>query len=170
MSTGSFLFKEGKMAKKPPPSKSSGGSFIMALIIIIALVHFHILPNPSTLFNSMSSNFGNPVVSSGTLGCRKLEKLFLYAGGSSSDARMMAAIAMAESGGNQYAYLADSNGTNDEGYWGINSANEGTYYPVGANRYDPLTNAKAAVAILHGVGYTAWVTYNKGMEYGHCGV
>lgn len=151
--------------------ESSGGSFLVALIVFIALVHFHIIPNPSALVSSFSSpNFGNPAVSSGTLGCRKLEKLFLYAGGSSNDAQMMAAIAEAESGGNQYAYLADSNGTNDEGYWGINSANEGTYYPVGADRYDPLTNAKAAVAILNGIGFTAWVTYNKGLEYGHCGV
>ncbi len=115
---------------------------------------------------------------SGWLGCHKLERLFVYAGGSQSDKQIMAAIAMAEGGGvspngtwksNQYAYLGDPNGTNDEGYWGINSANEGTYYPSGADRYDPLTNAKAAVTILGAIGLTAWSTYKNGHFHGFCG-
>lgn len=115
---------------------------------------------------------------SGWLGCHKLEKLFIYAGGSQVSKQIMAAIAMAEGGGaapdgtwksNQYAHLDDSDGTNDEGYWGINSINEGTYYPEGANRYDPLVNARAAVAILNGVGLTAWATYNSGKYHGFCG-
>ncbi len=115
---------------------------------------------------------------SGWLGCHKLEKLFVYAGGGQLDKQIMAAIGMAEGGGvspngtwksNQYAHLDDSDGTNDEGDWGINSINEGTYYPWGANRYDPLVNAKAAVTILNAVGLTAWATYNNGHYHSFCG-
>ena len=109
-------------------------------------------------------------IPSGQLGCHRLAVLWEDGGGSWANSSMMAAIAKAESDGNQFAYLADSNGTNDEGYWGINSANEGTYYPAGANRYDPLTNAKAAVSIYNSVGYTAWATYNNGHYHGFCGI
>ena len=115
---------------------------------------------------------------SGWLNCRQLGQLWDSAGGDVGESSVMAAIAMAEGGGvapngkwrsSQYAYLADPNGTDDEGYWGINSANEGTYYPTGADRYDPMVNAKAAVAIYNAVGLTAWATYNNGHWHDFCG-
>jgi Lysozyme like domain len=136
---------------------------IKAVLIVTIAILAMAAKNPSC-----QSTGGD--IPSGTLGCSQLERLWDDAGGPPSEDQMMAAIAMAESVGNQYAYLADSNGTNDEGYWAINSVNEGTYYPTGADRYDPLTNAKAAVAIYNGVGLSAWVTYNNGKEHGLCGI
>lgn len=98
---------------------------------------------------------------SGTLDCGGLAGLYRAAGGSWGDSSLMADIAMAGSAGNQYAHQSDGNGTDDEGYWQINSANEGTYYPTGADRYDPMTNAKAAVAIHDGIGLSAWTEYSN---------
>src|SRR6202000_2431494 len=72
---------------------------------------------------------------SGTLSCSGLESLWKAAGGASSEAFMAAEIAMAESGGNQYAHSP----TNDFGYWQIN----GVHGPAMAT-YDPMGNAKAA--------------------------
>ena len=55
---------------------------------------------------------------SGTLGCSGLEALWEAAGGSHGEAFMAAEIAMAESGGRQYALSP----TNDYGYWQINGS------------------------------------------------
>ena len=58
----------------------------------------------------------------GTLGCAGLEALWESAGGSPRAAFTAAEIAMAESGGRQYASLVNANGTTDRGYWQINSS------------------------------------------------
>src|SRR5262249_27820723 len=55
---------------------------------------------------------------SGNLSCSGLEALWEAAGGSHSEAFMAAEIAMAESGGRQYAVSP----TNDYGYWQINGS------------------------------------------------
>lgn len=99
----------------------------------------------------------------GTLDCRQLEQLWDAAGGNPSAAFMAAEVATAESSGRQYAYLADSNGTADEGYWQINTSHGSLA------TYDPYRNARAAVIISgNGTNWTPWVTYNRGKYIGKC--
>ena len=97
---------------------------------------------------------------SGTLGCTGLEQLWESAGGSPAEAFMAAEIAMAESGGNQYALSP----TNDYGYWQIN----GSHGPAQAT-FDPMGNARAAVAISsNGTDWYPWTTYTSGAYQGRC--
>ena len=97
---------------------------------------------------------------SGTLGCKGLEALWEKAGGRASSAFIAAEIAMAESGGQQYAHSP----TNDFGYWQIN----GSHGPSMAT-YDPLGNARAAVIISsNGHNWYPWTTYTSGAYRGRC--
>ena len=97
---------------------------------------------------------------SGTLTCSGLESLWEAAGGSHGEAFMAAEIAMAESGGNQYALSP----TNDYGYWQIN----GSHGPAMAT-FNPIGNAKAAIAISDdGSNWGAWTTYTSGAYAGRC--
>jgi LysM repeat protein len=96
---------------------------------------------------------------SGTLSCPGLEELWEEAGGSSGEAFMAAQIAMAESGGQQYATGA----AGERGYWQINP-DHGSL-----STYDPLGNAKAAVIISgDGTDWTPWTTYTSGAYLGQC--
>jgi LysM repeat protein len=98
---------------------------------------------------------------SGTLGCSGLEALWEAAGGSSGEAFMAAEIAMAESGGNQYAVSP----TDDYGYWQINMPSWG---PAMAT-FDPIGNAKAAIKISQdGTNWSPWTTYVTGAYGGRC--
>jgi LysM repeat protein len=98
-------------------------------------------------------------VPSGTLGCSGLEQLWDDAGGSPSEAFIAAEIAMAESGGNQYAVSP----TNDYGYWQIN----GVWGPLAT--FDPLGNARAAIQISDdGTDWEPWTTYQTGAYEGQC--
>ena len=91
---------------------------------------------------------------SGNLGCSGLEALWEAAGGSHAEAFMAAEIAMAESGGRQYALSP----TNDYGYWQIN----GSHGPAEAT-FNPIGNAKAAIAISgDGTNWSPWTTYVTG--------
>jgi len=97
---------------------------------------------------------------SGTLGCSGLEALWEEAGGSHGEAFMAAEIAMAESGGNQYALSP----TDDYGYWQINAS----HGPAMAT-FNALGNAKAAIAISDdGSNWGAWTTYTSGAYAGRC--
>jgi LysM repeat protein len=97
---------------------------------------------------------------SGTLGCSGLEALWEAAGGSHAEAFMAAEIAMAESGGRQYALSP----TNDYGYWQIN----GSHGPAEAT-FNPIGNAKAAIAISsNGTNWNPWTTYVTGAYRGRC--
>ena len=97
---------------------------------------------------------------SGTLGCSGLEALWEAAGGSHTEAFIAAEIAMAESGGNQFAVSP----TNDYGYWQIN----GSHGPSMAT-FNPIGNAKAAIAISDdGHNWDAWTTYTSGAYAGRC--
>jgi hypothetical protein len=88
---------------------------------------------------------------------RQLQQLWVQAGGNPAYALMASAIAMAESGGNAGATDNDSNGTVDRGLWQINSTHGAQ------STYDPLANARAAVAISdNGTNWTPWVTYQHG--------
>jgi LysM repeat protein len=97
---------------------------------------------------------------SGNLGCSGLEALWEAAGGSHAEAFMAAEIAMAESGGRQYAYSP----TNDYGYWQIN----GSHGPAQAT-FNPMGNARAAIAISsNGRDWYPWTTYVTGAYRGRC--
>lgn len=97
---------------------------------------------------------------SGNLSCSGLEALWEAAGGSKGEAFIAAEIAMAESGGRQFAHSP----TNDFGYWQIN----GGHGPAMAT-YDPLGNAKAAIAISsNGHNWNPWTTYTSGAYHGRC--
>jgi LysM repeat protein len=98
---------------------------------------------------------------SGTLDCSGLEALWESAGGSSSAAFMAAEIAMAESGGNQFAVSP----TSDYGYWQINLPAWG---PTLATT-NPTGNAKAAIQISDdGANWEPWTTYQTGAYAGRC--
>ena len=97
---------------------------------------------------------------SGTLGCSGLEALWEAAGGSHAEAFIAAEIAMAESGGQQYALSP----TNDYGYWQIN----GSHGPALAT-FNPMGNAKAAIIISDdGDDWDPWTTYVTGAYEGRC--
>jgi len=95
----------------------------------------------------------------GTLGCSGLEQLWDAAGGNPADAFMAAEIAMAESGGDQYALSP----TNDYGYWQINISNGSLA------TFDAWGNARAAIIISHdGTDWYPWTTYTSGAYVGRC--
>jgi len=97
---------------------------------------------------------------SGTLGCSGLEALWEDAGGSHAEAFTAAEIAMAESGGRQYALSP----TDDFGYWQIN----GSHGPAEAT-FNAMGNARAAVAISDdGHNWDPWTTYTSGAFEGRC--
>jgi LysM repeat protein len=97
---------------------------------------------------------------SGTLSCSGLEALWEAAGGSHAEAFTAAEIAMAESGGNQYALSP----TDDYGYWQINAS----HGPAMAT-FNAIGNAKAAIAIsADGHDWGAWTTYVDGAYAGRC--
>ena len=96
---------------------------------------------------------------SGTLDCPGLEELWEQAGGSGAEAVTAASIAMAESGGQQFATGA----VGERGYWQINP-DHGSL-----STYDPLGNAKAAVIISgDGTNWTPWTTFTSGAYLGRC--
>jgi hypothetical protein len=104
-----------------------------------------------------------PSPSGGALSCHGLEALWESAGGSPRAAFLAAEIAMAESGGRQYASLFNTNGTTDRGYWQINSIH-GSLSTFGAR-----ANARSAVLISHdGTNWAPWVTYKTGAYAGRC--
>lgn len=93
----------------------------------------------------------------------QLEGLWINAGGSTSLAPLMAAIALAESSGNSSAYnpVECSSGSHAEGLWQICMPLNSQYVP-GGNANDPASNAAAAVAIYKAQGLGAWATYTSG--------
>jgi LysM repeat protein len=96
---------------------------------------------------------------SGTLSCSGLERLWESAGGNSADAFMAAEIAMAESGGNQYAHSP----TDDFGYWQINASNGSLA------TYDAYGNARSAIILSdNGANWDPWTTYTSGAYVGKC--
>ena len=96
---------------------------------------------------------------SGNLSCSGLEALWKAAGGAPGSAFIAAEIAMAESGGRQYAHSP----TNDFGYWQIN----GVHGAMAT--YNPIRNAKAAIAISsNGRNWRPWTTYVTGAYRGRC--
>ena len=96
---------------------------------------------------------------SGTLGCSGLERLWDSAGGNPHDAFMAAEIAMAESGGNQYALSP----TDDYGYWQINASNGSLA------TFSAYGNARSAIILSdNGTNWSPWTTYTAGLYAGRC--
>ncbi len=95
----------------------------------------------------------------GTLNCHGLEALWRSAGGASWAAVTAASIAMAESGGHQYATGA----AGERGYWQINPVNGAL------STYDAYGNARAAVIMSHdGTNWSPWTTWVDGAYRGRC--
>ena len=95
----------------------------------------------------------------GTLNCAGLEALWESAGGAHWAAFIAAEIAMAESGGQQYATGA----AGERGYWQINPVN-GTL-----STYDAYGNARAAIILSNnGTNWSPWTTYVSGAYAGRC--
>jgi hypothetical protein len=94
----------------------------------------------------------------------QLEQLWIDAGGPKALAPLMAAIALAESGGNP----ANNNYNDPKGdgttqtSWGLWQISNGTHSAPVANINDPLVNAKQAVAKYNSQGLSAWTTYTGG--------
>ena len=96
---------------------------------------------------------------SGTLSCTGLEQLWLDAGGSAAAEVTAASIAMAESGGNQFA----TGTVGERGYWQINPVNGAL------STYDPYGNARAAVIMsADGTNWSPWTTFTSGAYVGRC--
>jgi LysM repeat protein len=96
---------------------------------------------------------------SGTLSCGGLEALWVKAGGSPAVEVTAASIAMAESGGNQFA----TGTVGERGYWQINPVNGSL------STYDPYGNARAAVIMSgNGTNWAPWTTYTSGAYAGRC--
>ncbi len=92
-----------------------------------------------------------------TLTYAQLQQLWITAGGNPQVAPMAAAIAMAESGGNDVTSKPNTNGTVDRGYWQINSVHGSQ------SSLDPMVNARAAVSISNnGTNWNPWTTFKTG--------
>jgi hypothetical protein len=91
----------------------------------------------------------------------QLEQLWIQAGGPKAMAPLMAAIALAESGGNPSANnYTDNGGTQTS--WGLWQISNGTHSEPVPNIDNPLVNAQQAVAKYNGQGLSAWGTYDSG--------
>jgi LysM repeat protein len=127
------------------PSSSSGSSSSHSTVVVQSA--------------GQGSGTGSSGGLGGTLGCSGLEELWRSAGGNSADAFMAAEIAMAESGGNQYALSP----TDDKGYWQINVVNGAL------STYNAYGNARAAIILSDdGSNWDAWTTYHSGAYEGRC--
>jgi hypothetical protein len=97
-----------------------------------------------------------------TLTYAQLEGLWIQAGGDPSQAATMAAVALAESGGNPSALNATDNGGKQSSY-GLWQVSTGTHTAPSPGWADPLTNAQLAVQKMQTQGITAWGTYDSGL-------
>jgi tape measure domain-containing protein len=109
-------------------------------------------------------------VPAGSLGTSKLVQLAKSAGFGANDAAIMAAIAMAESGGRSGAHNNNaSTGDNSYGLWQINmlggmGPQRRRQFGIAENDalFDPATNANAARAVFGSQGFGAWSVYRSG--------
>jgi Lysozyme like domain len=91
----------------------------------------------------------------------QLEGYWIQAGGEKALAPLMAAIALAESGGNPNSVNpTDNNGTQTS--WGLWQISLGNHNEPSPTWNDPLENAKLAVGKWQTQGLWAWGTYTSG--------
>lgn len=96
-----------------------------------------------------------------TLTYGQLEGLWIQAGGPRAMAPIMAAIAMAESGGRPSATNTKDNGGTQTS-WGLWQISDGTHNQPVQNILDPAVNAQQAVKKYRTQGLGAWGTYTTG--------
>jgi hypothetical protein len=117
-----------------------------------------------------------PVPKGGTLNFDQLYNVAKQAGFSDKNAKLAAAVALAESSGNS-SNLNDNykrgGGDNSYGLWQINMIDRPGYmlgeerrkkFALSSNEqlFDPLTNAKIAYQLSGGSNFSAWTTYRDG--------
>lgn len=99
-----------------------------------------------------------------TLTYSQLEQVWIDAGGQQSMAPLMAAIAMAESGG--HAGAINPTDTKEDGTtqtsWGLWQISTGNHNMPAPNTLDPVVNAKLAIQKIQSQGLGAWSTYDDG--------
>jgi LysM repeat protein len=110
--------------------------------------------------HSKPSSSGSSVTDlQGTLRCSGLETLWRAAGGAPSEEVTAASIAMAESGGQQYA----TGSAGERGYWQINPVNGSL------STYNAYGNARSAVIMSRdGTDWYPWTTWVDGAYAGRC--
>ena len=91
-----------------------------------------------------------------------LAQLWIQAGGPPGYANIMAAIAMAESGGRNVIQQGQPYGSTGWGLWQITPGNSEPQFGVNNALLNPLNNAKAAVAKFRSGGLGQWTTYTSG--------
>lgn len=91
----------------------------------------------------------------------ELESYWIQAGGSSTLAPLMAAVALAESSGNPDSVNRTDNGGTQTS-WGLWQISNGDHSEPAPNWNDPLENAKLAVGKYKSQGLGAWGTYTSG--------
>jgi hypothetical protein len=96
-------------------------------------------------------------------GAAGLAQLWRAVNGGLGDARLMGAIAMAESGGNAGAIGIPTSGGRARGLWQIMWPLHQRRFP-GMDPLNPRDNAAMAGAILKDQGLGAWEAYTKGMH------
>ena len=109
-------------------------------------------------------------VGRGQLGVGQLKALALAAGFSDRDASIMAAIAMAESGGRSGAHNNNpATGDNSYGLWQVNmlggmGPQRRRSFGIGSNEalFDPAVNAGAARKVFESQGFGAWSVFKSG--------
>lgn len=109
-------------------------------------------------------------VRGGQLNVGTLVGLAKAAGFNDRDARIMAAIAMAESGGRSTAHNPNAaTGDNSYGLWQINmlggmGPERRRQFGIGRNEqlFDPATNAQAARQVYQSQGFGAWSVFRSG--------
>ncbi len=140
------------------------GAVLPAVIVPATSAATHAARGAGAAAVAVARGHAGAVRESGTLNCAQLEALWEQAGGSPSAAFLAAEVAMAESGGRQYAINRNTNGTADRGYWQVNDGAWGS-----RSTFSPDGNAEAAAFISHdGTNWSAWVTYNSGAYRGRC--
>ena len=96
----------------------------------------------------------------------QLEALWEEAGGPGAVAPIMAAIALAESGGNPFSVVSDPTAHDPSatanGLWQINTGSDANPQFRSWQLTDPMQNAMAAVAVWKSQGFGAWTTYTSG--------
>jgi len=101
----------------------------------------------------------------------QLEGFWINAGGSRTLAPTMAAIAMAESSGNNVVQQGQPYSTTGWGLWQITPGNSEPSIGTNQQLLNPATNAQAAVAKYNQQGLGAWTTWpNPAQKYLQTGV
>ncbi|MGI8449995.1 MAG: LysM peptidoglycan-binding domain-containing protein [Streptosporangiaceae bacterium] len=141
-------------AAVPAASPASGGSTHTT-----AYTPRHAASSSAASATSSEASTTTTTNLAGTLSCSGLEALWVSAGGSAAVEVTAASIAMAESGGNQFA----TGTVGERGYWQINPVNGAL------STYDPYGNARAAVIMsADGANWSPWTTYTSGAYAGRC--